>query len=155
MFIWTGAFQISASPQSPSWYRNLHQWLTRCCIIGRINLELCTKTNLHQSLIFLFNLFEIAKNFKKVRYVWTPLRQENLLKSDIRPIDQIVPLIDWSLLFFILSWPHYVSCLSPLRQSAPWTVSDEAVRSLWALWRRMTTTRWTTSTQTKILSVPR
>lgn len=45
--------------------------------------------------------------------------------------------------------------LPSLHQSDRWKALDEAGRSLWAPWRRMTTTHWTTLTRTKTLSAQR
>ncbi len=65
------------------------------------------------------------------------------------------PSNSFILLFFSPPWRPPLSSLPSLHQSDRWRVLDEAGRSLWALWRRMTMTRWMTSTQTKTLSAPR
>lgn len=51
--------------------------------------------------------------------------------------------------------PSSFVSLPSLHQSDHWKALDEAGRSLWAPWRRMTTTHWTTLTRTKTLSAQR
>lgn len=81
------------------------------------------------------------------------IKEKNILNADVHLIDQIVTPVNWKPL--TPPWLPRLSSLPSLHQSDLWTVLDEAGRSLWAPWRRMTTTHWTTLTQTKTLSAQR